>query len=93
MKILKLIIQAALCVASYFLLSATIDLVAAGGIVAILGGIFLIPTTTGIILAGLIGSAKTLIKGALNSGAWWFLIAEFIIFCGYIIIVVLNFVL
>lgn len=91
--IFSVLIEALFCVAGYFLLNATISVVSAGGLVAIIGGIFLIPVTAGILIGGLLSSIMGIFKGVLSGKKWYVLALQFLILCAFVLVIVLNFVI
>lgn len=91
--IFSILIECLFCVAGYFLLDATISVISAGGLIAIIGGIFLIPITAGVLIGGLISSVMGIFKGVLSGKKWYVLMLQFLILCAFVLVIVLNFVI
>lgn len=90
---IALVVEALLCLAGYFLLNATISVVSSGGLVAVVGGLILVPITAGVLIGGMTSTAIGFFKGFLTGRKWYILLLQFLIFCAFILVIVLNFVL
>ena len=88
----SIIFEALTCVISYFLVSLFVSIVSHGSILAIVGGILLFPFTLGIVLSGVVSNCVGIIKSIISKQKWYFVLLRILIFAGFVISVVLSFV-